>query len=109
MVNYFTKVEDKWRINDNVKKMVEFRPMNLIQSWPVLPPLDLVFIRNVMIYFDVETKKAILKKIRNCLLPHGYLFLGAAETTTSLDPAYKPVSFGKAVVYRTTEDPKGKT
>lgn len=109
LVNYFTKVEDKWRINDNVKKMVEFRPMNLIQSWPVLPPLDLVFIRNVMIYFDVETKKAILKKIRNCLLPHGYLFLGAAETTTSLDPAYKPVSFGKAVVYRTTEDPKGKT
>jgi len=109
LVNYFTKVEDKWRINDNVKKMVEFRPMNLIQSWPVLPPLDLVFIRNVMIYFDVETKKAILKKIRNCLLPHGYLFLGAAETTTSLDPAYKLVSFGKAVVYRTTEDPKGKT
>jgi chemotaxis protein methyltransferase CheR len=74
--------------------------MNLIQSWPVMPPLDLVFIRNVMIYFDVDTKKTILRKIRNCLLPHGYLFLGTAETTTNLDPAYQPVSFGKAVVYR---------
>ena len=100
LVKYFTKQGEKWCIKDEVKKMIEFRPMNLIQSWPVLPPLDLVFIRNVMIYFDVETKRTILKKIRNCLLPHGYLFLGTAETTTNLDPAYQPVSHGKAVVYR---------
>jgi len=66
--------------------------------------LDLVFIRNVMIYFDVMTKKAILKKIRDCLLPHGYLFLGTAETTTNLDPLYQPVMFGKAVVYRAQSD-----
>jgi chemotaxis protein methyltransferase CheR len=100
LVKYFTKQEEKWCVKDEVKRMIEFRPMNLIQSWPVMPPLDLVFIRNVMIYFDVETKKTILKKIRNCLLPHGYLFLGTAETTTNLDPQYQPVTHGKAVVYR---------
>jgi chemotaxis protein methyltransferase CheR len=104
LIKYFTKQEERWCIKDQVKKMVDFRPMNLIQSWPVMPPLDLVFIRNVMIYFDVETKKTILKKIRNCLLPHGYLFLGTAETTTSLDPQYEPVTHGKAVVYRAHPD-----
>jgi len=105
LIKYFIKQDEKWCLKDDVKRMVEFRPMNLIQSWPVMPPLDLVFIRNVMIYFDVETKKTILKKIRNCLLPHGYLFLGTAETTTNLDPVYQPVTFGKAVVYRVQPDP----
>ena len=100
LVKYFSKQADKWRLSDDVRKMVEFRPMNLIQSWPVMPPMDLVFIRNVMIYFDVESKRTILKKIRACLLPHGYLFLGSAETTTNLDPQFQPVTHGKAVVYR---------
>ena len=104
LVKYFIKQAEKWCIKDEVKRMVEFRPMNLIQSWHVMPPLDLVFIRNVMIYFDLETKKTILKKIRNCLLPHGYLFLGTAETTANLDPLYQPVSLGKAVVYRAQPD-----
>jgi chemotaxis protein methyltransferase CheR len=100
LVKYFTKQDEAWCVKDAVKRMIEFRPMNLIQSWPVMPPLDLVFIRNVMIYFDVETKKTILKKTRACLLPHGYLFLGAAETTANLDPQFHAVTHGKAVVYR---------
>ncbi|HUC83574.1 MAG TPA: protein-glutamate O-methyltransferase CheR [Candidatus Acidoferrales bacterium] len=100
LVKYFTKQGDGWRINDEVKRLVEFRTMNLVQPWPVLPAFDLIFVRNVMIYFDVETKKSILKKIGNCLLPHGCLFLGSAETTANLDPQYQPVTYGKAVVYR---------
>jgi chemotaxis protein methyltransferase CheR len=99
LVKYFTQRGDYWHVNDEVKQWVEFRPMNLIQPWPVLPPFDLVFLRNVMIYFDVETKKTLLKKVRNCLLPHGYLILGTAETTSNLDPEYVPATFGKAVVY----------
>jgi len=100
LVKYFAQHGDHWHINEDVKRWIEFRQMNLIQPWPVMPPFDLIFIRNVMIYFDVETKKTILKKIRNCLLPHGCLFLGTAETTTNLDPHYQPVPHGKAVVYR---------
>jgi chemotaxis protein methyltransferase CheR len=99
LIKYFTKQGDRWLIKPELKKNIEFRAMNLIQPWPILPPFDLVFIRNVMIYFDVETKKTILKRIRNCLLPHGYLFLGSAETTMNLDPEYQPVNLGRTVVY----------
>jgi len=99
LVKYFTKQGDRWLIKPELKKNIQFRPMNLVQPWPILPPFDLVFIRNVMIYFDVETKKSILRRIRNCLLPHGCLFLGSAETTMNLDPDYRPVTVGRTVVY----------
>jgi chemotaxis protein methyltransferase CheR len=102
LVKYFTQRADGWHVNDVIKRWIEFRPMNLIEPWPMMPPFDLVFLRNVMIYFDVATKKTILKKTRGCLLPHGYLFLGTAETTTNLDPGYQPLTFGKAVVYGQT-------
>lgn len=100
LVKYFTQRDGSWFIRPEIKQCITFRPMNLVQPWPVMLPFDLIFVRNVMIYFDVGTKKTILKKIRNCLLPHGYLFLGTAETTTNLDPEYEPVAFGKAVVYQ---------
>jgi chemotaxis protein methyltransferase CheR len=99
LVKYFTKQGDRWHLKPEIKNYVQFRPMNLIQPWPILPFFDLVFIRNVMIYFDVDTKKMILKRIRNCLPPHGHLFLGTAETTMNLDPEYQPVTFDRTVVY----------
>lgn len=100
LIKFFDKQSDRWVIKDEIKKMVQFRLMNLIQPWPMMPPCDLVFIRNVMIYFDVETKKTILKKIRGCLLPHSFLFLGTAETTLNLDPGYVPEHVDKTVAYR---------
>jgi chemotaxis protein methyltransferase CheR len=99
LIKYFTKQGDRWQVKPEIKQYVQFRPMNLIQPWPILPPFDLVFLRNVMIYFDVATKKMILKRVRNCLLPHGHLFLGTAETTMNLDPEYQPVTFDRTVVY----------
>jgi chemotaxis protein methyltransferase CheR len=99
LIKYFSKKEDRWHISPKLKQNIQFTSMNLIQPWPILPPFDLVFIRNVMIYFDVETKKLILNRIRNCLLPHGYLFLGGSETTLNLDPKYQPVVFGRTVAY----------
>ena len=100
LIKFFDKQNDRWVIKDEIKKMVQFRPMNFVQPWPLMPPFDLVFIRNVMIYFDVETKKFILKKIRACMMPHSYLFLGTAETTLNLDPGYKPESIDKTTAYR---------
>ena len=99
LIKYFTKQGDRWHIKPEIKQYIQFRPMNLIQPWPILPPFDLVLLRNVMIYFDVATKKMILKRVRNCLLPHGHLFLGTAETTMNLDPEYQPVTFDRTVVY----------
>jgi len=100
LIKYFTKVDAKWALKDDVKKQVEFRSMNLIKPWPMMPVFDVVFIRNVMIYFDVESKKTILKRIRQCLQPQGSLFLGTAETTINIDPELVPNVMGKATVYQ---------
>jgi chemotaxis protein methyltransferase CheR len=80
--------------------MVDFREMNLVQPWPFLPKCDLVLMRNVMIYFDVETKRSILAKVRTVLAPDGYLFLGNAETTMNLDDRFDRAVFGRVVAYR---------
>jgi chemotaxis protein methyltransferase CheR len=80
--------------------MVEFREINLAQIWPVLPRMDLVLIRNVMIYFDVQTKKEILGKIARLLKPDGYLLLGGAETTFNLDNSFNRIEPLKAGFYQ---------
>ncbi|MCC6232374.1 MAG: protein-glutamate O-methyltransferase CheR [Verrucomicrobiales bacterium] len=100
LIKYFAKDGDRWKVKDDLRKMVDFRPMNLVQPWPVLPPFDVIFIRNVMIYFDVETKKGILRKMRACMMPHSVLFLGTAETTVNLDVGFDQVSYGNTAVYR---------
>lgn len=100
LVKYFTAQGERWVVNEDIRNMIEFRPMNLIEPWPIFPAFDLVLIRNVMIYFDVPTKQSILKKIRTCLQPKGALVLGTAETTLNLDPAWEPVTMGKATVYQ---------
>lgn len=100
LVKYFAKVDSRWVIKDDLKKMVEFRPMNLIAPWPALGPFDLVFIRNVLIYFDTATKQQILKKIRALLPPDGMMFLGTAETTINLDPDWAPVAVGRTMTFQ---------
>lgn len=65
-----------------------------------MPQLDLVFIRNVLIYFTVETKKRILGQISRLMRPDGYLFLGASETTLNLDASYERYPIGKTFCYR---------
>lgn len=100
LAKYFAQQGVHWRINDDLKKMVEFRHMNLMQSWPVMPPPDIVMLRNVLIYFDVPTKKMILGKVRQLLRPDGYLFLGAAETTMHLDGAFERVPVERSCCFR---------
>ena len=100
LFKYFLKQGDRWVVKEDIRKMIEFRPMNLIEPWPIFPPFDIVLIRNVMIYFDVPTKQTILKKIRACIQPQGSLFLGTAETTINLDPAWTPTTHGKATIYK---------
>ncbi len=79
---------------------VEFRSMNLAEPFPALPRMDIVFLRNVLIYFDADTKREILGSRRVMLAPDGYLFLGAAETTLGVDESFIRVPLGKASAYR---------
>jgi chemotaxis protein methyltransferase CheR len=96
----FRPVDDGWQVIDEVRRMVEFLPLNLIESWPVLPLLDLVLLRNVLIYFDLATKQQVLTRVRAVLRPDGYLMLGGAETTHNIDDEFELVPLGATTVYR---------
>jgi chemotaxis protein methyltransferase CheR len=97
---YFCKHGAKWQIAEQIRRRVEFRNINLVSAWPSLPQMDIIMMRNVLIYLDVETKKAILGKVRTLLKPDGYLFLGSAETTLNLDTAFDQVRFDKSICYQ---------
>jgi len=100
LVKYFKKDGTDWQIDESIRKMIDIRRMNLSVAWPLMPPMDIVMLRNVMIYFPVETKKQILKNMRSVMRPDGYLFLGTAETTINLDANFSCESFKNVSYYR---------
>jgi chemotaxis protein methyltransferase CheR len=88
---YFRQDGDHWQIDQRLRTMVQFRSLNLSGVWPTRPAMDVVLLRNVLVYFDLPTKKEILKKVRTVLRPDGYLFLGGTETTLMIDEAFDRV------------------
>jgi chemotaxis protein methyltransferase CheR len=100
LVKYFRRTGVGWQIDASIRSMVRFRHQNLVAPWPSLPPMDLVLMRNVMIYFDVDTKQAILARVRDALAPHGYLLLGTSETTLHLDDTFRRHAVGPTGWYR---------
>ena len=101
LLKYFTKNGLQWQIKEDVRKSIEFREVNLIETWPTtLPTMDIVFLRNVLIYFSPETKTAILNKVHRSLRPDGCLFLGGAETTMNLDVKFERTPVGKTACYK---------
>jgi chemotaxis protein methyltransferase CheR len=100
LVKYFRQHGTDWQIREDLRCRVEFQIVNLAETWPLFPPMDVVLMRNVLIYFGVETKKKILGKVRQSLKPDGFLFLGGAETTFNLDDAFERVQFDRTVCYR---------
>lgn len=100
LVKYFTQVSAGWQLSDTIRKRVEFREMNLIRPWPVLPASHIVMLRNVMIYFEIEVRRQILRQMKKVLAPGGYLALGGAETTVTMDPSFTPVPVGRATFFQ---------
>lgn len=100
LVKHFTKVGLDWQIKDEIKRMVDYRMINLSTTFPSLPQMDIIFIRNVLIYFEVEVKKKILEQIRKVMKPDAYLFLGGSETTFNLDDNFERCDLNKTVAYR---------
>lgn len=98
---YFTQLgEDKWKINDEIKRRIEFRSLNLQSSYSMLGKFDLVFCRNVLIYFSPEFKSDILKRIHGTLNPDGHLFVGASEAVNNLADFYKMQQFNPGISYQ---------
>lgn len=101
LVKYFDREGTDWRVKPAVRSLVTFQELNLLDRWPLFAPPDIVFIRNVLIYFDVATKREILGRIRKTMRADGYLFLGGAETTMNIDDDYGPVRAGtNTVIFR---------
>lgn len=100
LVKYFTREGLDWQLKPEVTRMVSFRKMDLRDSFRGMGPFDVVFCRNVLIYFDTETKKKILGAIRSTIQPGGYLALGGAETSVLVSDLFERVSIGQATLYR---------
>ncbi|MCY1145780.1 methyltransferase, partial [Actinoplanes sp. Pm04-4] len=100
LVQYFERAGAHWRITQALRRNVSFRLMNLTAPLPVMQPFDVIFLRNVLIYFDVATKRTVLQNVAKLLRPDGWLFLGAAETTIGIDDNYERVAAGRTSAYR---------
>jgi len=100
LVKYFEKNGPIWSIKEQFRKMIHFQSINLSRELPHLPKMDIIFLRNVLIYFDVEMKKKVLKQFRSILKPDGYLFLGGAETTLNIDESYVRMGIRYSSCYR---------
>ncbi len=100
LLKWFRQEGGAWQLDDQIRGMINFAQMNLAEPWPTMPTWDLVFLRNVMIYFDNSVKKAILGRVGRVLAKDGYLLLGGAETTLSLDDSFYRIEALKAGFYQ---------
>lgn len=100
LVTNFDRAGMEWHLKPALRSMVEFSQLNLALPFPAMPRMDVIFLRNVLIYFDAESKRQVLQRLRGVLRPDGYLILGGAETTLNVDDAWEPVQFDRATCYR---------
>lgn len=100
LVRHFERVGPDWQVSPALRAAVTYRWVNLAAPLPVLPMFDVIFLRNVLIYFDLATKREVLHRVRALLRPDGFLFLGTAETTIGIDDGYERVEAGRTSVYR---------
>ncbi|WP_349358191.1 protein-glutamate O-methyltransferase CheR [Stappia sp.] len=101
LLKYFTQKGDLWQINPELRSMVQWRKLNLLESFSSLGTFDIVFCRNVLIYFDQPTKVDVLQRVSRQMAGDGYLVLGAAETVVGLTDAFRPVPEHRGL-YQTT-------
>jgi chemotaxis protein methyltransferase CheR len=90
LVKHFAQIGELWQLNADIRAMVQFRQLNLLQDFSHLGVFDIIFCRNVLIYFDQDTKTKVFSRLSRLIEPDGFLMLGAAETVVGLTDAFKP-------------------
>jgi len=90
LVKHFTQIGELWQLNADIRAMVQHRQLNLLQDFSHLGTFDVIFCRNVMIYFDQDTKSGIFDRLAKVLEPDGVLALGAAESVVGISDVFKP-------------------
>lgn len=114
LMKYFTQLDEKWEISNDIKAMVKYDYRNLLDNMSSLGRFDIIFCRNVLIYFDEKTKRQVLEAMDKQLEDDGFLFLGGAETVIGITEAFKPVpekrglyaKTGSIHLQKTPEPPK---
>lgn len=91
LLKYFVQDDDKWTVNDTVKELIDFKVHNLVDKLDDLGKFDIVFCRNVIMYFDQMHKKRLMEKLTTLLNPEGFMFLGNAETVLGITTEFIPV------------------
>jgi chemotaxis protein methyltransferase CheR len=90
LMKYFMQEGNDWEVASEIRSMIQYRKLNLLDNFNSLGKFDVIFCRNVLIYFDQQTKAEILERMSQMLAPDGYLFLGAAETVIGITDTFKP-------------------
>lgn len=102
LMKNFKQVDEMWRIDASIRAMVTFKQFNLLNSFASLGAFDIVFCRNVLIYFESETKRQVFDKLSRCMPTDGVLYLGGAETVLGVTDSFAPIQ-GQRGVYRLVE------
>lgn len=103
LVKYFQKSKGECQINGSMRRMAVFQEINLVGPWPRLPPMDVIFLRNVLIYFDPATRRDILRRVHRLLNSDGFLFLGGSETTAGADDKFERLPDERSSVFQPVE------
>ncbi|MDE1932950.1 protein-glutamate O-methyltransferase CheR [Bradyrhizobium sp.] len=90
LVKHFTQIGDMWQLNADIRSMVQHRQLNLLQDFSHLGTFDIIFCRNVLIYFDQDTKVGIFERMSKLVEGDGFLVLGAAESVVGISDAFRP-------------------
>jgi chemotaxis protein methyltransferase CheR len=100
LAKYFTREGTGWKVKDEIRALVTFRHFNLHESFQGLGPFDVIFCRNVAIYFSPEARAALFRGLANILSPDGYMFVGSSESLADLGPEFAPQHHCKSVFYQ---------
>ena len=103
LIKYFNQVGETWQIAPGIRAMVQYRSLNLLHNFTHLGPFDVVFCRNVLIYFDQQTKIQVLDRIAQVIRDDGFLVLGAAETVVGLTDGFKPLAERRGIYVPNTD------
>ena len=97
---FFISKDEQWQVKPEIRDCVIFKELNLLDSYVMLGRFDVIFCRNVLIYFSESAKAEILRRITQTLQPNGYLFLGGSESLTECAADYEVLHFSNGIVYK---------
>jgi chemotaxis protein methyltransferase CheR len=100
LATHFDRAGTSFQVKAPLRALIEWRQLNLAAKWGVMPMFDIVFMRNVLIYFPLPTVEAVLKNVRASMHPFGYLFLGTTENMLGMSTGLESTTYGRTTVYR---------